>query len=100
MTKLELSADEKVWVDRKWKKIRISQAKADKAGNDWNRLNDEINDLMDRQGVTDIVQRSKTKSASLPLKDALDVGKWHAAESQRHIDDLALFLQMRQLGVL
>jgi hypothetical protein len=100
VSKIPLTADERYWIDQKWRHIRISQAKADKAGNDWNRLNAEINDLMDRSGETDIVQRTKIKSASLPLKDALDTGKWHAAESQRHIDDLTLFLKLRELEIL
>lgn len=100
MSKLELTPAEEIWIRLKWQKIRTSQAKADEAGNDWNRINAEINDLMDRRGETDIVQRSKIKGASLPLKDALDTGKWHAAESQRHIDDLSLFLKLRELEIL
>jgi hypothetical protein len=39
------------------------------------------------------------KSESLPLKDALDTGKWHSANAQRHIDDLHLFLKMKELGL-
>jgi hypothetical protein len=42
----------------------------------WNRLNDEVNTYLDDQGVRDIVQRTHIKSASIPLKDALEAGRW------------------------
>jgi hypothetical protein len=100
VSKIRLTPGEKIWIERKWNRIRKSQINADEAGSNWTRINAEINDLMDRRGETDIVQRAKIKGASLPLKDALETGKWHAAESQRHIDDLTLFLKLRELEVL
>lgn len=97
---MELKADEQKWLRLKWQKVRKSQQIADRSSNNWNRINDEINRYLDDSGVVDVVQRSKIKSDSLALKDALEVGKWHSAEAQRHIADVQLFLQMRELGVL
>jgi len=59
-----------------------------------------INVYLDQSGIVDIVQRARIKGESLPLKDALEKGKWHAQNAQRHIDDLMLFLKMKELGVL
>jgi hypothetical protein len=42
----------------------------------WKQLNAELNDLLDRQGETDIVQRTKVKGQSIALSDALNGGKW------------------------
>jgi hypothetical protein len=98
--RLRLSPEEVKWIQLKWEKIRKSQQIADEASNRWNRLNGEINRWMDDTGIIDIVQRTSTKSKSLPLRDALETGKWHAAESQRHIDDLNLFLRLKELEVL
>ena len=47
----------------------------------WNRVNDEINAKLDAERVTDIVQRNKIKSASLPLADALGSGNWWRAKA-------------------
>lgn len=97
---LGLDDNEQEWVAAKWREIRRAQALADAANNEWHRLNDEIKSYLDRSGVSDIKQRALIKSESLTLKDAFSVGEWHAANSQRHIDDLALFLRMKELGVL
>lgn len=94
------SPDQRRWVALKWKRIREAQQTADASNNEWNRLNDEINDHMDRHGVTEVVQRAKVKGESLALKDALERGKWHAANAQRHIDDLMLFLKLKEMGLL
>jgi len=91
---------ERQWVQLKWKSIREAQARADEAGNRWRRLNSELNEYLDRQGINDIVQRDKIKSTSLSLRDAMDTGKWHSGEAMRHIADVQLFLQMKSLGVL
>lgn len=87
------------WIDLKWAKIRRSQQMADKANNDWNEINSAINRWMDETGMVDIVQRTRTKSQSIPLKDALAVGTWHSAEASRHIADLQLFLKLKELGI-
>lgn len=87
------------WIDLKWAKIRRSQMLADKANNEWTEINTAINRWMDESGIIDIVQRTKVKGASLPLKDALAVGTWHSAEASRHIADLQLFLKLKELGV-
>lgn len=106
---MELTLREREWVNKKWAKVRNSQRRADAAGNDWNRINDDINrkhqnDDMRRMErgrplLTDLM-KVEAKSASLPLKDAFDTGKWHAAEAQRHIDDVMLFLKLKELGLL
>lgn len=98
--RLRLSQDERKWLRLKWGKIRKSQQVADQSSNNWNRVNSEINRYLDDSGITDDVQRAKIKSESLALKDALETGKWHASESQRHIDDVQLFLRMKELEVL
>jgi len=98
--KLKLNAQERQWISLKWKKIRAAQVAADAAGNTWRRLNKEIEQFLDNSNERDIVQRASIKSQSLPLKDALETGKWHAAEAQRHIDDVNLFLHLKQLEVL
>lgn len=106
---MELTLREREWVNKKWAKVRNSQRRADAAGNDWNRINDQINakhamedDRRAGRGhppLTDLM-KVEAKSASLPLKDALDTGKWHSAEAQRHIDDVMLFLRLKELGLL
>ena len=98
--KLRLTEEERKWLRLKWGKIRTAQMRADKAGNEWNLLNDAINRYLDESGEEDIVQRTSIKGKSIPLKDALESGKWHAAESQRHIDDVQLFLRLKELEVL
>lgn len=97
---MDLKPDEKEWLRLKWIKIRKSQQTADQSSNNWNRVNGEINRYLDDSGITEVVQRAKIKSESLALKDALETGKWHANEAQRHIDDVQLFLRMKELGVL
>jgi hypothetical protein len=42
----------------------------------WNRINDELNRMLDRQDVTDILARTRTKQESLALQDALEGGRW------------------------
>lgn len=88
------------WVSLKWQQIRAAQQKADVANNDWSRINAEINDLMDRQGITDIVQRAQIKGASLPMKDALATGEWHSRNAERHIHDVTLYLKLKESGYL
>lgn len=97
---LDLTGDELEWINKKWKAIRRAQTLADAANNDWKRLNDEINNYIDRLGVADVQQRALIKGESLALKDALGVGQWHSADAQRHIDDAALFLRMKELKLL
>ena len=96
-SKIRLSPDDRRWIEVKWKKIRASQQRADVAGNEWNELNSALNHHYRNE---DEVQKAKLKGANLALKDALETGKWHAAESQRHIDDLNLFLRLRELEIL
>jgi hypothetical protein len=95
-----MGADEREWVAKKWRLIRRSQRFADQADEDWVRVNDEINDYLDRSGVFDVVARVREKNVSIALTDALDVGSWHAANARRHIDDLSLFLRLKELGLL
>jgi hypothetical protein len=106
---IQLTDSERRWVRRKWQLIRQSQMKADQANNDWNRINDEINDKHRRENerrtargdfpLTDLMI-SQAKSASLPLSDALATGNWHSRNAERHIHDVELFLKMKELGLL
>lgn len=94
------SADQRRWVKLKWERIRKSQQIADSSSREWNQLSDAINRYMDESGIVDIVQRARVKGESLPLAEAFERGKWHAAEAQRHIDDLQLFLRLKEMGLL
>jgi hypothetical protein len=106
---MELTQSEREWVNRKWGLIRVSQQKSDVANNDWNSINDSINDKHDRESkrridrgdfpLTDLM-RAQAKGASLPLKDALDTGNWHSRNAERHIQDVMLFLQLKDRGIL
>jgi hypothetical protein len=87
------------WVRLKWAQIREAQKAADKANGDWKRINDEINDLLDRRGDYDIVQRNKIKGDSIALKDALATGTWHSRNAERHIHDVQLFLSLKDIGI-
>ena len=103
-----LLPSEREWIEKKWQQIRASQRKADEANNNWNRINDEINDKHRRESerrmqrgdfpLTDLMM-AQAKSASLPLQDALATGNWHSRNAERHILDVTLFLKMRELGV-
>jgi hypothetical protein len=98
--RIRLEHLEHLWIKQKWEIIRKSQTAADQADRDWNDLNDALNTKLDAEGVTDIVQRDRTKGASLALKSSLDTGKWHAGNAQRHIDDVSLFVKLRELEIL
>lgn len=98
--KLNFTPEERKWIGLKWSRIRKAQQKADASNKSWNRINDELNSYLDRQGIWDVVQRAKIKGSSLPLADALGAGKWHAEESQRHIADVNLFLRLKELEIL
>lgn len=105
----EITGSERRWIKRKWELIREAQMKADKANNNWKRINDEINDMHRRESerrmergefpLTDLMM-AENKSASLPLKDALSVGNWHARNAERHIHDVNLFLRLKELDLL
>lgn len=97
---LGLAGGELEWVNAKWREIRKAQTDADAANNKWNRINDEIESYLDRSGIHGFLMRAEIKGQSLPLKDALGVGSWKAANAQRHIDDLGLFLEMKRLRLL
>jgi hypothetical protein len=104
-----LSLQEAKWVTAKWAQIREAQAKADQANNKWKEINAAINE---KHAMEDVLRRkrgdfektdlmkSQEKDASLPLKDALSTGNWHARNAERHIHDLNLFLRLKELGVL
>lgn len=100
MAKVTLKPDEEKWVNSKWGLIRQAQMIADEANNRWKRINSEINDYLNRSGVEDIKQRTRIKGESIPLKDALETGKWHSGNAQRHIDDLMLFLKLKEMEIL
>lgn len=97
---LDLGADELEWVNEKWRLIRRSSALADAASNDWQRVQAEVTSYLDRSGLTDILQRARVMSENVTLSDALEAGSWHAKNAQRHIDDLNLFLRLKELNLL
>jgi hypothetical protein len=106
---IQLSPIDREWVQKKWRLIRESQVKADKANADWNRINDEINDKHRRDNQRRIdrgdfplsdIMIAEAKSASLALQDALATGNWHSRNAERHIHDVNLFLQLKQMGIL
>lgn len=105
---LTLSPTEREWIRKKWRLIRDSQQKADKANGDWNRINDEINDKHRRENERRInrgdfplsdIMIAEAKSASLALQDALATGNWHSRNAERHLLDVQVFLQLKQLEV-
>lgn len=73
---------------------------ADQCNNKWRKLSDEVNDYMDRKGLTDPVQRVKVKGENLELADLFANGKWWRQEAQAHTDDLNLFLRLKEMGLL
>jgi hypothetical protein len=96
----KLTPDERTWVGLKWTKIRNSQMIADREGNAWTELNAALNAKLDAEYVHDVVQRDKVKGQSLALKGHLQTHAWHRDEAQRHMADVALFLQMKDMEVL
>lgn len=100
LSQIKLQSEEQEWLRKKWRNIRESQQKADRSSREWSRLNEAMNEYLDQSGITDIVQRDKVKGQNLSMKGALATHAWHAAEAQRHIDDVNLFLRMKELGVL
>lgn len=109
MSQIKLHPDDREWIRRKWRLIRESQQRADQANKEWNEINDAINDRHRREHerrmastglpLTDLM-RANDKAASLPLKNALDTGNWHSRNAERHIHDVQLFLQLKEMGIL
>lgn len=97
---LKLADRDVAWLRAKWRNIRESQQKADRAARDWSSLNDAVNRWLRDHYIDDPVQVTKIKGENLGLKDALSSHRWHSDEAQRHIDDVNLFLRMKELGVL
>lgn len=77
-----LSNDHRKYIGDLWKAMRASVQQAREQDRRWNRINDELNDLLDRKGDTDIVQREKIKGDSLALKNAYAAGQWHQGTAQ------------------
>jgi hypothetical protein len=98
--KLNLTETDRYWVELKWNKIRTSQMKADESNNEWHAINDAMKVWLRDMNETDPVQIDRIKSKNLALADALAVGKWHAAEAERHIADVTLFLRLKELEML
>lgn len=97
---ISMTPEERDWLSAKWREIRTAQTTADGSNSTWKQINAALNVWLDESGIKDVVQRQKIKGESLALKDALDVGKWHSANATRHIADVQLFLQMKQMGLL
>lgn len=107
--KLRLAPEDRAWLQKRWDRIRQSAQRADRADDLWNDLNDAFNEKIRAENLRrrargmaphsdlSVVQQ---KENWLPLKDALETGRWHAANAQRHIDDVALFLRLKELELL
>lgn len=78
----KLNADHRRYVRNLWDQMRASAKEAAFQDKLWNQLNDELNDYLDREGTTDIVQREKVKGQSLALKNAFAAGQWHQGNAQ------------------
>lgn len=61
------------WLARKMREATLVTQRLDAK---WQRLNDELNTLLDNKGIRDVVQRDSIKGASLAFSDALNAGKW------------------------
>jgi hypothetical protein len=107
--KLDLTESEIRWLKRKWDNIRQSQMAADAANNEWNQINDAINEKHAAEDarraergdlpLTDLM-KAEAKGASLALSDALGAGNWHSRNAERHIADVQLFLKLKELDIL
>lgn len=97
---VSMTPEERTWLRLKWTEIRKAQTTADEANSKWQEVNGALNRWLDESGIIDVVQREKIKGESLALKGALDVGKWHSSNAQRHIADVQLFLQLKQMGIV
>lgn len=72
----KLDADQRQHLSSLWTDLREANHEVRKADKRWNKINDEINNYLERERITDLVQREKIKSASLALADALGTGSW------------------------
>lgn len=78
-----LSSPARTYVAEMIKLIRAANLKANAFSAAWSKLNDEVNDRLDRQGITDIKQRFDIKSKNLGLMSEFDAYKFWAGEVQR-----------------
>lgn len=88
------------WVRRKWELIRAYHTTADKCSNRWRKLSDEINNYLDRSGITDPKARAALKGENLELADLFANQGWFRKEAQAHTTDLMLFLRLKEVGLL
>lgn len=65
----------------------------------WNRINDELNDLLDRKGEKDVVQRARLKEQNLALADALGAGNWWRAKASYLAQVIQAEIAMRREGL-
>lgn len=94
------AANERTWMRRKWEIIRDAQRQADKAINQWRLLSDEVIDYLDRSSITDPVQRARIKGENLRLTDLFTLGQWYRNEARAHMEDLNLFLRLKEMGIV
>lgn len=76
-----LNADHVLYIDRMWRRLREANLHTMRLDAEWNKINDELNDYLDRKGVQDVVQRTKMKGENLALADALAGGNWWRAKA-------------------
>lgn len=87
----------RLYVARYYERMRKANQKATEASNRWELRNAEINDLLDREGQFDIVQRAKVKEANLGLRDAMDEWSFWEREAKRCHSVITGELAVRQL---
>jgi hypothetical protein len=71
----QLSADQAKYVHALWAEMRAAVHQFRAFDAKWNRKNDELTDLHERQNL-DIVQSAKDKSVNLTLQGYMDGAKW------------------------
>lgn len=65
----------------------------------WNRLNDEINDYLDRSNITDTKQRASIKASAIRLNDAYQAGMWWRGKAQYLAGVISAECAMRDWGL-
>lgn len=89
--------EEIIWVRSRWQMICEHQSKATRESRQWNRLNAA---LKERYSSLTAIDRDRRIADNEQLKDYFGAHKWHAAESQRLIDHVQLFIKMKETGLL
>jgi hypothetical protein len=106
---MNLTAEDRSFIRRRWAEIRDAQAQADKANVEWKSINRALNEKYAEENRRrraagrfphTALGISQAKSDNLALSDALATGKWHSANAERLIADVMLFLRLKELEIL